>query len=84
MATTAPRRMPRAIGYQVNSDGTQNNGFCTTGPATLISGDDNLSLDLGLYVPPLGCDLTVDKTCEVLTPPTTNWVCSEAKPLDVR
>jgi hypothetical protein len=39
--------------------------------------------DVGLKEPVANCDLTVNKTCAVLTPPSTNWVCSEAKPLDV-
>ena len=71
------------VGYQVNSDGLQNNDVCATGPIPLVSGSDDRSWDLGLVLPPTSCKLTVNKTCEVLTPPTTNWVCSEAKPLNV-
>ena len=71
------------VGYQVNSDGLPSNGVCTTGPIPLVSGSDDRSWDLGLVLSPTDCKLTVNKTCEVLTPPSTNWVCSEAKPLDV-
>lgn len=71
------------VGYQVNSDGVPDNGFCTTGPATLVSGGDDRSWDLGLVKPAPKCDLRVQKTCEVVTTVTSNWVCSEAKPLDV-
>lgn len=73
------------VGYQVNSDGAQNNGFCTTGPVPLLSGGDDRSWDLGLVLPPPNCNLKVQKTCEVPPPlPSTGpFVCSNAKPLDV-
>lgn len=72
-----------SVGYQVNSDGVPNNGFCTTGTVMLASGGDDRSWDLGLVKPAPKCDLRVQKTCEVVTTATSNWVCSEAKPLDV-
>ena len=71
------------VGYQVNSDGLPNDGVCRTGPVALVSNGDDRSSDLGLYPQAPNCDLSVKKTCEVLAPPTTNWVCSESKPLDV-
>ncbi len=41
----------------------------------------NLTIDCG-YVPPPKCDLVLEKTCEVPSPPPGPFVCSSAKPID--
>lgn len=49
-------------------------------PQTVVSNNDtNNTIDFGFY---LACDLVLEKTCEVPSPPPGPFVCSSAKPID--
>lgn len=54
-----------------------------SGCITLASGENNINIDAGIYNAAT-CDVSVTKSCEVVTPVvnTTNFSCSDAKPLD--
>jgi serine-aspartate repeat-containing protein C/D/E len=46
----------------------------------LNAGDEVLDVDFGYQ--PLTCGLTIDKTCVVQQPVSTQWSCSDAKPIN--
>ncbi|MCE7988751.1 MAG: hypothetical protein DYG89_46950 [Caldilinea sp. CFX5] len=53
-----------------------------TGPINLDPGENDLTNDAGLRAP-LACGLTVDQKCQVAgPPPSSNFTCSDAKPLN--
>jgi hypothetical protein len=52
----------------------------TTGPVTLLPGQTDRTVDAGIVCE--NCDLVLEKTCEVPSPPAGPFVCSSAKPID--
>lgn len=60
----------------VDSDVDPNTGM--TGEISLGPGENNPTIDAGLFQPPaLVCGLTLDKTCLVAPPPTQDLACSD-------
>jgi hypothetical protein len=74
---------PNAGAPNVDSDAIpQPDGSGLTECVTLISGENNPDIDAGLFLAIPDCDLTVEKSCQVVEPPALDFVCSDAKPLD--
>ena len=60
-----------------DADPTTGGTDCTT----LAAGENDPTWDAGLYQP-AECDLVLEKTCEVESPPPGPFTCSDAKPID--
>ena len=76
---------PNGGADNVDSDAVvQTDGSGLSQCVTLVSVEDDPTIDAGVFLAVPDCDVTVEKTCQVIPPPTPgDFVCSDAKPLDV-